>query len=60
MNEQPLVVFEITIRRTIQPDGQNGFMLEMPEEFSFVEGLGLLETAKWHLFNQMSERYGGR
>jgi hypothetical protein len=54
----PLTLFEVTIARTISPDGEQGMILSTPEKFSFVEVLGLLEAAKWQLFRQMSERYG--
>ena len=53
-----MVVFEITIARTISPNGEHGMTLSTPEQFSFVEVLGLLEATKWQLFKQMSERYG--
>jgi hypothetical protein len=56
---EPMKVFEITITRTIHPDGQQGFSVTMPEEFSFIEGLGLLDAARWTLFQQMTDRYGG-
>ena len=56
---EPLSLFALTITRTIHPDGQQGFVLTTPETFSFVEVLGLLEAAKWQIFQQMTIRYGG-
>lgn len=55
---EPLTLFEVTIARTIHADGQQGFILSTPEQFSFIEVLGLLDAAKWQIFHQMSQRYG--
>lgn len=55
---EPMVTFEIKIRRVINPDGQQGFHLTMPENYSFIEAMGLLDAAKWQMFHQMSQRYG--
>lgn len=56
---EPMTLFSITLSRTIQPNGEQGFTMNMPDKFSFIEVMGLIEAAKWHLYNQMSERYGG-
>lgn len=56
---KPLVTLEVTVGRTIHPDGQQGFYISCSEEnYSFIEVLGLLDAAKWQLFHQMSYRYG--
>lgn len=57
-DEQVMTVFEIRIRRIIAPDGQQGFTVTLPEEFSMIEGLGLLDAARWQLYHQMSQRFG--
>lgn len=49
---------EIKVQRVINPDGQLGMKLTMPEQFSFVEALGLLAAAQWQLFHQMTQAYG--
>ncbi len=49
---------EITVTRVINPDGQLGLKVTTPEQFSFVEALGLLAAAQWQLFHQMTQRYG--
>lgn len=56
---QPLILLEITLKRTIFPNGQQGFAMDTPEEFSFLEALGLLDVARWKLYQQMFELYGG-
>jgi hypothetical protein len=56
---QPVVLLEITLKRTIFPDGKQGFAMDTPEEFSFLEALGLMEVAKWKLHQQMTQLYGG-
>jgi hypothetical protein len=58
-NLEPITVFEIKIARTIEANGEQGFKMETPEKFSFIEGMGLLEAAKWHLGQEMTRRYGG-
>jgi hypothetical protein len=55
-----LTVFEIRITRIIDSRGEQGFTVQMPEEFSFVEALGLLDAARWQLFQQMTDRWGMR
>lgn len=57
---EPMVTFEVTIGRTIHPDGQQGFYITTSEDqYSFIEVMGLLEAAKWQLYRQMTARYGG-
>jgi hypothetical protein len=56
--EQPVTTMEITITRLINPDGQLGLKVTTPEQFSFVEALGLLAAAQWQMFHQMTNRYG--
>jgi hypothetical protein len=55
---EPLTTMEIKVQRVINPDGQLGMKLTMPEQFSFVEALGLLAAAQWQLFHQMTQAYG--
>ena len=56
---KPVVTFELTIGRTIHVDGQQGFYISTSEpEYSFIEILGLLDAAKWQMFNQMTRSYG--
>lgn len=54
----PVTLFEVTLSRTIHADGELGFLMTTPTQFSFVEVLGLLDGARWQLFRMMSERYG--
>jgi hypothetical protein len=55
---EALTTMEITVTRVINPDGQLGLKVTTPEQFSFVEALGLLAAAQWQLFHQMTQRYG--
>jgi|LakMenEpi03Aug12_release.lakeMendotaPanAssembly.Ray.scaffolds.fasta_scaffold4425973_1 hypothetical protein len=55
---EPITTMEITITRLINPDGQLGLKVTTPEQFSFVEALGLLAAAQWQMFHQMTNRYG--
>jgi hypothetical protein len=56
--EEAMTVFEIRIKRIISANGQQGFTLSMPEEYSFIEAMGLLDAAKWQMFQQMTHMYG--
>lgn len=59
MNES-MHVTSITITRTLQPNGQLGIQFShSPETISFVETLGMLSAAQWHLYAQMTNAYGG-
>ena len=52
-------ITSITITRTLQSDGQMGIQFaHTPETISFVETLGMLSAAQWHLFSQMAKAYG--
>ena len=54
-----IVVMELTIGRVIDSEGNQGFYLSTDRDsYSFVEVLGLLEAAKWKLYQQMQEAYG--
>ena len=55
---EAMKTMEITISRFISHDGQLGFTMTTPEEFSFIESLGLLAAAQWQLYDQMTRRYG--
>ena len=53
-------ITSITITRTLQPNGQLGIQFaHKPDQISFVETLGMLSAAQWHLYNQMTHAYGG-
>jgi len=56
--EEAMTVFEIRIKRIISADGQQGFTLTMPDQYSFIEAMGLLDAAKWQMFQQMTHMYG--
>lgn len=56
---EPLTLFSITLTRTILANGEQGFTMTCPDKFSFIEVMGLIEAGKWHLYNQMNQRYGG-
>ena len=59
MAEESMNITSITITRTLQPDGQMGIQFShTPETISFVETLGMLSAAQWHLFSQMAKTYG--
>jgi hypothetical protein len=59
MSEESMSITSITITRTLQPDGQMGIQFaHTPETISFVETLGMLSAAQWHLFSQMAKTYG--
>jgi hypothetical protein len=47
------------IRRTIDSNGNYGFRVTMPHQFSFIEAMGMLGAAQWQLHQQMTDRYGG-
>lgn len=50
---------QLTITRTLGNDGKLGFSFtHQPQEISFVETLGLLLAAIWHIFNSMNSQYG--
>jgi hypothetical protein len=57
--EESMNITSITITRTLQSDGQMGIQFShTPETISFVETLGMLSAAQWHLFSQMAKAYG--
>ena len=58
MADEAVQITSITITRTLQPDGQMGIQFShTPETISFVETLGMLSAAQWHLFSQMAKAY---
>ena len=60
MSEETMNITSITITRTLQPNGQLGIQFaHKPDQISFVETLGMLSAAQWHLYNQMTHAYGG-
>lgn len=58
-DDDNLTVFEMIIRRTIDSNGNYGFRVTMPHQFSFIEAMGMLGAAQWQLHQQMTDRYGG-
>ena len=59
-SDEPMVTFAVTVSRTIHPDGSPGFAVTMSDdEFSFIEVLGMLDAARWRVFNQMTVSFGG-
>lgn len=59
-DEEQLNLTSLTITRVLNPDGQMGVKFShSPDSISFVESLGLLSAAQWHLFKEMSRSYGG-
>jgi hypothetical protein len=52
MNDD-LTTIEVTVSRIITADGQLAVRVKTPENYSSVEVLGLLETAKLHVYNEM-------
>lgn len=51
-----LELTEIRITRSIDEHGRQLFGVEMNEDFNFVEVLGLLEAAKWDIYQRIAER----
>ena len=52
MSEQ-LVALQIQLSRVIDEEGRMAVKIQLPETFNVVEVLGLLETAKWHIYKEM-------
>ena len=52
MSEQ-LVALQIHLSRVIDEEGRMAVKIQLPETFNVVEVLGLLETAKWHIYKEM-------
>jgi hypothetical protein len=48
-----LTTIEIKIARTIDENGALGFQLTIPNTYSSVEVLGLLEAAKYAVYTDM-------
>jgi hypothetical protein len=46
---------EIKITRSIDERGRQLFSVEMNRDFNFVEVLGLLEAAKWDIYQRIAE-----
>ena len=51
-----LELTEIKITRSIDEHGRQLFAVEIPKDFNFVEVLGLLEAAKWDIYQRITER----
>ena len=50
-NDEAVTTVEVTISRVITPGGDMAMRIQLPEEYSMVEILGLLEAAKHSVFN---------
>lgn len=55
MSEQ-LTTVEIVISRVINEDGKMSVQIKTPTDYNSLEILGLLETARWHIYNSMNNR----
>lgn len=59
MTEPSIQLTRLIITRIVGTDGELGFTFEHePERISFVETLGLLSAAEWHVKNSMNAQYG--
>lgn len=45
---------EIVINRTIDENGKQLFSVALEKDFNFIEVLGLLEAAKWNVYQRVS------
>jgi hypothetical protein len=52
---EPLVTLEVRLSRVIDEEGRMAVKIQFPEMFNAVEVLGLLEAAKWHIYQGMSD-----
>jgi hypothetical protein len=50
-----LELTEIKITRSIDEHGRQLFSVEVNQDFNFIEVLGLLEAAKWDIYQRVSE-----
>ena len=58
MNEDPMVLLELTLKRYITTDGEMKWLMQTPDKYSPLDALGLLEAAKWRINNEMSKQIG--
>lgn len=57
--EETVKLMTISITRVLNPDGQLGVKFtHTPDTISFVESLGLLSAAQWHLYKEMTVTLG--
>jgi hypothetical protein len=47
---------EIIITRSIDEQGRSLFAVELERDFNLVEALGLLEAAKWDIYQRIQGR----
>lgn len=52
---ESLTTFEIKISRAITDTGEMVFRVTLPEIYSGIEALGLLESAKYVIYKDMSQ-----
>jgi hypothetical protein len=46
---EPVILQQIVITRSLQPDGTETYRIDYEGGVGWVDGLGLLEAAKWDL-----------
>ena len=51
-----VTTIEIVVSRIITENGQMAFRMKLPEQFSCIEVLGLLEAAKGYIHDEMRRR----
>lgn len=56
MSSDPINLCAITISRVIDEDGRMAVHFKMPDKFSALEMLGMLEMAKSQIFHDLEER----
>jgi hypothetical protein len=55
-DSESITTVEIKLSRYIDGDGKLGFRMIAPKNYNAVEALGLLETAKFVIFQEMGNR----
>lgn len=50
-----VITIQITISRVITDEGQMAIRLRIPEDFSAVEVLGMLEASKLQIYRDMGD-----
>ena len=56
---ESVTTIEIVVSRVITENGQMAFRMKLPETFSCIEVLGLLEAAKGWIHEEMLRRRDG-
>lgn len=58
-DDDPVVLQSITVTRTLQPWGEETYRIDTVGEVGWLEGLGLLEAAKFDLYERFNGRWEG-